>query len=318
MSLEDKSHVAETGEASKGFLNAIRRGPNHWMLDWDGTLTRRDTLDALVNIAKEFKPEQDVSSQWNNCVQAYLSDYEAAIETHALKEKPPTTIDGEVKLLKALEDVERNSVARVSASGIFRDLDSAALHLGAKQAVQEGRVQMRKGWNDFLMFIESRNDSTDRLVDRVDIISVNWSQRFIASCLRAAGGGRSLKIYANELEGLSEDVLSTGVIGSKSTHTIISSGDKREYMGYLTRQAGALSTIYVGDSWTDFECLMDATVGICVRDTPMTSSQKKLDEAFQRLGISCPHIDQLKEVSGKRCTIAWVKDFNEIRRWLGD
>jgi len=72
--------------------------------------------------------------------------------------------------------------------------------------------------------------------------------------------------------------------------------------------------VYVGDSWTDIECLLAADLGICIRDSPMGSSQAKLAEALTRLGISCLRLKDYKDAD--EWGVVWASDFAEICDWV--
>ena len=74
-----------------------------------------------------------------------------------------------------------------------------------------------------------------------------------------------------------------------------------------------MSIVYIGDSWTDFECLLAADLGICTHDDPPTSTQRKLMDSFQRVGVHCPHMQDLKEADD--WGVVWAEDFTEILQW---
>ncbi|KAJ4380018.1 hypothetical protein N0V86_004325 [Didymella sp. IMI 355093] len=284
--------------------------PIHWILDWDGTITRRDTLDALVSIAASAKPDSPVPQEWKRVSEAYMTDYTAALEKLAPGDKLPATVQEERELLQALKTVEQASLDRVSASGIFEGLTQRLLEEGASNVIISKKVELRTGFVDFLQFKQMRGHDT------LDLLSVNWSRYFISSCLRTASTpvGKG-SIYANELDGIETNDVSHGRInsGGDADMSIISSSDKLEYMTRL-RERDERPMVYVGDSWTDIECLLDADLGICVRDEPIGSSQKKLAQRLFNLGIPCPHLSDWKDNSKRQ--VCWVRDFNEIRAWI--
>jgi 2-hydroxy-3-keto-5-methylthiopentenyl-1-phosphate phosphatase len=346
---------------SKPLITPTR--PIHWILDWDGTLTRRDTLDALVNIATEAKPDANVRWVWEDIKDAYLSDYYAARKALVPEGKLPTTVEDERKLLKDLEVVEGKSLKRVSASGIFNGFTAATIESGAAKAMRNEQVQLRAGVEDFFQLVQNRMKDHADGADAVDILSVNWSQRFIAGCLKATvrdlrtatpnramfeqkrdskdgltqsthsqesstdrdtdrtGSDSShvcVNIYSNELQGVGRGEGSTGVLCAEGDNKIISSSDKLAYFQGLQKIGSIARTpipiVYVGDSWTDLECLVAAELGICIRDDPMTSSQRQLKDALERLGITCLHLHDVKSMDQRN--VVWARDFVEIRTWL--
>lgn len=284
--------------------------PIHWVLDWDGTITRRDTLDALVNIAASAKPDSPVLEEWNRVSEAYTADYTAALGRLTPGGKLPSPIHEEKQLLKALASVERTSLDRVSASKIFAGLTQKLLEEGASNAIKSKKVEIRNGFADFLRLKQVRNHDT------LHLLSVNWSRHFISACLKAASTPvDKTSILANELDGIDANRTSHGIISPKgeAEMSIISSSDKLECMTRLKKQ-DKRSIVYMGDSWTDIECLLEADLGICIRDEPMGSSQKKLAERLESLGVHCPHLSDLRETDVWQ--VAWTRDFADIRVWL--
>lgn len=286
------------------------RGPIHWILDWDGTITRKDTLDTLVNISASNKPNFPTLDHWNRVSQAYLSDYADELEKHAPGKVLPTTLEGEKKLLKALKPVEQRSLDRVSESGIFAGLTGELLDKGASKAIASQRVELRQGFIDFLQDVQAR---IERQGDALNLLSVNWSRRFITASLHAASAGLDPKIvFANELQGIDAGRPSNGHISPEHEMKIISSDDKLRYMEWL-RTSSKIPLVYIGDSWTDIECLLAADLGICIRDDPMGTSQKTLAEALQRLEISCPRLQDTSQPD--KWGVVWATDFAEIQKW---
>jgi hypothetical protein len=295
-------------------------GPIHWVLDWDGTLTKRDTLDALVNIAANCKPETPVGEEWKCVSEAYIKDYESTIKLHAPYGRLPSSRSRESTLLAVLEEVEQRSIDRVSESGIFEALTTTDLDNGAADAIRSGHVQLREGCGDFLQLVGSRLQQQEGAADAVSILSVNWSRRFILECLRAIredfANMLSNSIYANELDGIQQGARANGRICAEHDMRFISSRDKVAHLELLRertlRQGKPIPTVYVGDSWTDVESLLAADLGVCIRDDPMTSSQKKLADSLGRVGVPCARLRDMDGSAG----VAWAEDFHELRRWM--
>jgi phosphoglycolate phosphatase-like HAD superfamily hydrolase len=304
-------------------------GPIHFVLDWDGTITKKDTLDALVTIAADAKPNFPTQERWKSVVDAYLSDYTSTLDRLAQNGKLPTTLEAEKKLLQDLKRVEQRSLDRILQSRIFKDLTREQLFHGANLAISNGSVSLRPGAQHFIRSIRDSNPHA------LHILSVNWSRTFISRCLEYSGAEIPKNfILANELGGLDAGRPATGGIGERGDIKIISSGDKARYLEMMreARQAEGVLTgngvksvdvgdsrklgplVYVGDSWTDIECLLAANVGICMRDEPMGSSQGKLAEALGRLGVECPHLKDLSEDA--KGQIVWARDFVEIQKWV--
>ncbi|KAF2185152.1 hypothetical protein K469DRAFT_708456 [Zopfia rhizophila CBS 207.26] len=165
----------------------------HFILDWDDTLTYKDTLDFLVKIAKDGSPNpRRISADWERLKREYSEDYEKTLKEKTPNGLPKNIIE-ERRLLKALEVVEKRSIQRVSDSGIFKGLGNYALLEGATKSMDsrerswENKVMMRTGWNVFIAYVHQRiRDKQHVELDHVDILSTNWSQAFIFTCLTSA------------------------------------------------------------------------------------------------------------------------------------
>jgi 2-hydroxy-3-keto-5-methylthiopentenyl-1-phosphate phosphatase len=268
--------------------------PIHWVLDFDGTITRADTLNTLVNIAASTKPDFPTQDRWKDVVDAYMTDYSATLKSLAPNGVLPTSIADEKELLKDMRIVEQRSLARVHASKIFEGVRKEDMELGAKNAVECGDVALRPDCADFLSSLAPEN---------LHILSVNWSRHFIASCLATV---QQSSIISNELAGIAEGVASySQILGG-----VISSSDKLRHLEEIQEQSDGI-IVYVGDSWPDIECLLAADVGICVRDTEMGSAQRKLAEALERLEIGCERLGNEDERG-----MVWVNEWMEIKEWV--
>ncbi|EUC41534.1 hypothetical protein COCMIDRAFT_40310 [Bipolaris oryzae ATCC 44560] len=284
--------------------------PVHWILDWDGTITKRDTLDALVSISAAEKPDFPTMDHWKSVSQAYMDDYTATLKQLIPTGALPITIVEEKQLLLRLKQVEQRSLDRVHSSTIFTNFTHQGIESGAKQVIESGQVQLRTGFPSFFKHIQSREG------DAFAILSVNWSRHFIHSCLAASKiSVASHAILSNELDGISAGVPSSGRIvaaGSREPDPIVSSGDKLQIFEQM-HEVNA-HKVYIGDSWTDIECLLAADLGICIRDDPMGSSQKTLVEALTRLGVACPRLKDRRQHNG--CGVVWARDFTEVLEWM--
>lgn len=89
--------------------------------------------------------------------------------------------------------------------------------------------------------------------------------------------------------------------------------------------------VYLGDSPTDLGCLLNADLGICVRDGDgdgdgkgaggMTSEQKALRGVLDRVGVDCRWIGELEGRKGAvgeegewKGRLWWARDFDEVRK----
>jgi hypothetical protein len=252
-------------------------------------------------------------------------------------------IDQERDLLAHLESVEFRSLQRVYDSQVFSGLTRQQIEDGARNAVFTGKVQLRNGFADFFHYLHQRRQVPHAQPDFAErespesfhILSVNWSEVFISSCLRnfrVPIGSLPLfdpnhifpRIICNELayihETLPADKPSTGSI----VPAVVTSSQKVCALDDIVKACGT-PVVYIGDSWTDYECLIGADLGICMRDEPMTESQLQLHNALGRAGVIPQRLADVYAgeylYSGRKMKgvgrVVWVRDFHEILEWLG-
>jgi hypothetical protein len=303
----------------------------HVVLDWDGTLTTRDTLHLVSSIG--FRRNAPAVS-WSDIVQAYLADYAAHEQAYRPPKENRREIADESAWLASLCAVENRSVVRVEKAGIFRGVKEEDVVKAGTDAITNGKIEMRSGWMGLLFHgldVQSAEARSSRV--ELSLLSVNWSGLFIRSCLLrlvAADGSvglqldpritmiNNLRIQANEIH---EGAPRHGPEIRTSNDKLSSLRELRSTLVGLKSQVsqeGIQSPllIYVGDSATDFDALLFADIGICVRDEPTGSSQKELAETFERVGISIKPLEELRWHSAAtkqdQTTVWWTRDLNQV------
>ncbi|OCL08286.1 hypothetical protein AOQ84DRAFT_354577 [Glonium stellatum] len=337
-------------------LSRFRNRAIHFIIDWDGTITKKDTLEFLGKVASQprkkmkwvdpsINDDRTTQMSWGAIVNAYLEDFTAHQSQYRPAKPDRKTISEERSWLASLMDVELRSVTRVEKSRIFGSITAADIKEEAKQAVRqgEGELQIRDGWHSLCLKILERRGEQERHgdtlggIDQVTILSVNWSQLFINECLVAAKspitaskskgldrnfspkhvGANLIKIYANEIQGLYDSEGSSGMLTSIEDRNIRTSSDKLRRLLEMKNShdfSRPQPLIYIGDSMTDFECLLEADLGICIRDNPSSSGQRELTETFDRVGISVPHIGELSKADHNG--VVWAQNFEELVDFL--
>jgi thiamine phosphate phosphatase / amino-HMP aminohydrolase len=295
------------------------------ILDWDGTITRKDTTRFMGQIAKNHAAKlnssgsEETTRKWGGIIHSYADDFKAHAESYVPKSTDRTTVEEEAAWLTSLGSVEHKSIQRVEDSGIFVGVTAREVKETADQAIESGELQLRDGWSDILLHTNQTSEGST-----LRILSVNWSSLFIRSCLLKASSLlpgldsdsrnsmktkiENLKIMANEIEGLNDAQGSSGKLNKPNRSGIRTSWDKLK----VVANSRGTKTIYVGDSPTDFGSLLAADVGICIRDDPMEQGQKDLDDALKRVGMN---ITPIAEMVGKRelkNTIYWAKDLSDV------
>jgi len=288
------------------------------ILDFDGTITRSDTINALAQsvIAKHHTISPPA---WDNIVNAWLDDYSHHTETH--KPADNTNLTQTLTFLESLRHIEMASLARVEAAGLFRGVENQDLHalgVAAAAAGESGEskskdvasVRLRPGFTKLINHVRY-------LGWDVAIVSVNWSRDWVEGILgkdvakevvfmkvNRAGGNQQGRVVGPE--GDPEGVLVTAGDKLRAVREVLQQQPKREREREHGKGEGSSSSrwVYVGDSTTDLACLVEAHVGIVIADHDGGS----LLGALRRFGREVPHVTRAAE----RHMMWWASDFDEI------
>ncbi|KAL9072185.1 MAG: hypothetical protein Q9157_005197 [Trypethelium eluteriae] len=295
----------------------------HLIVDWDGTLTKQDTLHVVAQIGYAHNRDQNLTP-WDEIVRAYGFDYSLHEATYKPVGEERKSIAEESKWLASLRDVERKSFERVGAAGIFTGVTKQDVSSASKSAIINREIELRNGWRE-LLSIACDNGNQGSGLSPMSVISVNWSRTFIRTCLETAllktSGNDidmdSVPIYANEIYRDVED-----------RPKIYTSADKLTAFQKL-RETGNRPTIYVGDTSTDFDCLVAADVGICVRDEIMGGGQTELKDTLERVGFEIARLspaawagidqgvrDECDLEIRENRRVWWVTDLTEIVKFI--
>ncbi|GAP86306.2 putative upf0655 protein ycr015c protein [Rosellinia necatrix] len=204
-------------------------------LDFDGTITTKDTVTELANFALRFQAErnatsspgtsgrsqdataappeaaavqeregqeEDLSSRWDGVVRAYMSDHEAHASSYAPGAADRRRVEDEVAFLRSQKHVEMRSLGRVNACGLFRGIGPAAFRAAGRALVQRGggsggAVRLRPGFAGLVRAARARGW-------RVHVVSVNWSAAFIEGACGLSEEdddeeGEGIHVIANEV-----------------------------------------------------------------------------------------------------------------------
>lgn len=298
--------------------------PINLVLDWDGTITKKDTMFAYGKVADirdaRLNREQNGSKMFEGFGKAWMDDYSKHEQAYMPKAHERTEVAQESAWLKSLSSVESSSAERVESSAFFAGVTHSDISIAARELLRDGAVTLRSGWQD--LFLRAQDGSSPRLISSISVLSVNWSESFIRASLKAATTESipnssllpvldNLAIAANEISGIHESGGSSGCLTDTNHAIIRTSFDKVQ--NFPSRQE--YFNIYVGDSPTDFDCLLAADLGICIRDEPMGSSAKTLAETMSRVGHVVDHVDKIKtlqQLNTPEPSIVWAQNLSEI------
>ena len=176
-----------------------RHRPIQLILDFDGTLTTRDTLSSLAGVEYKHRPSLDPTLRpWRSIVDAYLRDLERHNGTFHRQTRGPddSSLAREIAYHRSLRAVEDASVSRVVAAGVFDGVGRGEVETAAEDAVRDGNVVMRAGWLGLVAGLRKHNLRICGVEERgvgaacagLSVVSVNWSRWWVWCCLRSAAG----------------------------------------------------------------------------------------------------------------------------------
>lgn len=311
--------------------------PINLVLDWDGTITTKDTMFAYGKVADirdaRLGKTPKGSTSFKAFGRAWMDDYTVHEQTYTPKAEDRLLPPQESAWLKSLAKVEDSSAKRVESSGFFAGVTLRDVSDAAKVLLESGEVSLRAGWED--VFSQAfKNSIGQSHHDRgifglgISILSVNWSESFIRRSLMIAASRSSLaggddfqdfldgdfRIIANEISGLQQPSGSSGLLTDPDHAIVRTSLDKLQNFKVQVSS----HNVYVGDSATDFDCLLAADLGICIRDAQMSSSAKTLAATLSRVGFEVRHVREIgswQELASSS-NLLWASDFNEILNLL--
>ncbi|KAJ5032450.1 uncharacterized protein L3040_009054 [Drepanopeziza brunnea f. sp. 'multigermtubi'] len=279
--------------------------PAVFVLDFDGTITTKDTISTLSKLAVEFQKSKgkDLTKELQDLVARYHEDYSKHVAEYRPAGHERRTLDEEIEYMRSLTAVELRSFGRMSASEIFRDIDVQDWPELGREAVAGGEVKIRKGFQDFVAGI-------DKLGAIWGIVSANFSAYFIRSVLMAVGvDNGNVQVQANwpgnsgELRGPhGRALIATSDAKLGTTRELLKFWDAdNEYRDRTSK------FVYIGDSGTDIECLTaDGAVGIVMS----ADGEGGLIETLKRVNVDVDHISKYEKRRGS--SVCWARDFEEI------
>jgi 2-hydroxy-3-keto-5-methylthiopentenyl-1-phosphate phosphatase len=277
-----------------------------FVLDFDGTITTKDTISTLAGFGISFqrKAGNDFDEEWKKVLRSYGEDYSKHIQNYRPAKNERQTLEEEIEYYRSLREVELKSFERVSTSGLFKGVENNDWEEFGHEVIQDERVEIRKGFEDFVASILSRDSIWG-------VVSVNFSSHFIRGVLRASLGDENTKVdvVANSIT--SEGSIVGPEVEESGSRTILATSDTKLSANKWSkplqhRKQNLERWVYVGDSGTDIECLTaENVVGIIMSD----DGQSDLIKTFERVGKTVVHVENLQEGSQQ---LYWARNFDEI------
>ncbi|KAI0125799.1 HAD-like domain-containing protein [Xylariales sp. AK1849] len=267
-------------------------------LDFDGTITARDTIGELAKFALRVRAGQgdDLEEEWEGVVKAYMDDYDKHVDEYHMQESARCAPEHEVSFLREMKTVELKSLDRINKCRVFRGITDDEFRQAGQDAVKNATVKIRPG---FKRFVEKRVAGGWRIW----VISVNWSTAFIDGVLDCA----DVNVVANHVQ---DDgcVVGPQILNGPGAEprNLTNSCDKLDAMrAVIESESLALRPcFYFGDSITDLECLLKADHGVIVSD----DEDSKLLETLRRIKKRVPHVAD----SEAEHELSWASNYDEI------
>jgi thiamine phosphate phosphatase / amino-HMP aminohydrolase len=284
-------------------------------LDFDGTITAKDTIGELANSALRIQQGRgsDLQRQWKHVVKAYMDDCKQHDCDYHVAEDKRTLAEQEVAYLREMKGVEIRSLDRIRDSSVFKGIESEQLRQAGRDALAGGIIRFRDGFGDF---VEARRREGWKMY----VISVNWSTAFIEGCISQTPN-ECIEVIANEISAEDGSIAGPAFLNAdpeSPPRILTNSMDKLEVLRRLIQrnESEDQPSFYLGDSGTDLECLLAVTTGIVMADEEEEDDQQgssKLLRTLGRIGMEAPHVKLTnKEQTQKQQQIWWASSFTEI------
>ena len=211
-------------------------------LDFDNTLSERDTIGDIVQLAAESRPPKEAKAflaTWTRAANAYHQERTRIIKQALRRPRLDAPLQERVQAFyDVLDPFERRALDAVEEAGLLAGIERGALREAGR------RAPMRIGALETVARWEASGG-------RAAVVSANWSE----DLAREAAGIADVR--ANTLE-FDRRGVSTGRIRRR----IVAAMDKRDCIRAM--RAGAGRVVYAGDSLNDIPALLEADAGFLV------------------------------------------------------
>lgn len=236
----------------------LRINPKLFVIDWDETITKDDTIKLVAEAAYSAKP--GYQPPFDHFTNTYMNAFTRYSDQFKERYGARDSIEKEVNFQTGLQSVEMSSINELMRLKLFEGLTFQQFEH------QANKVVIKDHFVDFL-------SKCRELRVPVIILSVNWTKIIMKTVFNSLGfqEDENLKFVVNELE--FKNGLSTGNFSdSVSIRTGI---DKVNILEDLVKQYGR--TCYIGDSSTDLLSLIKSDIGIAIENSTVLKSVGNLN-----------------------------------------
>ncbi|KAJ3218320.1 hypothetical protein HDU67_006092 [Dinochytrium kinnereticum] len=241
------------------------------IIDFDGTITRHDTLSLIASTAASCLHQPLLSpptipfdglpsvyqDSWDSVVTAYLTDLSTSHLTR--------------------REIESVSLDRVASTQVLRGATRHRLReTGRQVATREGWVEAAEWFKTF----------------PVIVATLNWSMDVVVGCLEKVVGFGTVRVVGNDLE-FDEMGGATGVVGGG----LLVGEDKVEK---LEREVGVFPggglgdpVVYIGDGTADVPCFAWSDLAIHLVPEPSQEPSDSFKKACKEAGLVLQSVSTL-------------------------
>lgn len=212
------------------------------VLDWDETLTVRDTTGEIAHAAEKCASRKYSFAYFT---EKYLASYAAFLDQFQREHGKIDSVEKEIEYQKQLRKVELESIIRLEKYDFFKGIPFITFtDLASHIELKPGSVEFLKSWKL-----------------PVYVLSINWCKSMIETCLKQHGLS-DIVVLANDLE--HREGVTTGSF--RNDVDIRTGYDKSIILRDLKAIYNGSQVIYVGDSHGDVLPIVDADVGILIEN----------------------------------------------------
>ncbi|ETO09904.1 hypothetical protein RFI_27471 [Reticulomyxa filosa] len=259
--------------------------------DFDKTITKRDTVADVVNVAKKYwRDPASTEKKMNDHLKWYFGRYEslqkqvfAKLEKKFdewSKSKQETETKEErlqevIKVFSEYDDNERESVNRMN--------NTPELFANIPKRVLENITKENNDLNRRDHVLECLGQMMSDTSNELYILSMNWSPHTIYHCLDKRVSWDH--IICNNL--LLQDDLTTGILQSK----VLNCKDKFDWtqkllLKYqeklLSKNGTKIRSLYIGDNEWDFVSGMNCDVSVWIKPHPQKETNTPWLQLFEK------------------------------------
>lgn len=233
-------------------------------LDFDGTITTCDTTSLIAPSDDELAVAHPTFSEIGEQYASDAASFRQAFGTI-------TTREDLLRYIHAMGEFEHRCMDAIQARELFR----GTTHAQRQRRVPQ--VLFQRGWVAMSEWITA---AARRGVLETHIVSVSWSSRFVCDSLAFVRGmsGQEDVLTALGLAGVhanEPDIDAATGRGTGRLHAppswpsiLASASDKLGLCQSIAARTRGAWTVYVGDSLTDWPCLLWADVGVVMGTSP--------------------------------------------------